>query len=83
MTCNFEKMDKQRTCDVTVSHVRVITVAMEMQQMLNILCVCVCILALVILEGNHILSVQYYIVMYNLSGCTIFFHIISQRHDCY
>ena len=40
-------------------------------------CVCVCILALVITIANRIFSIQLHIVTCGLSGCTIFFLIIS------
>jgi len=36
------------------------------------------ILVLVIHHADHIFSALHYIVTFDLSGCTIFFHIISQ-----
>jgi len=36
------------------------------------------ILVLVIQHADHIFSALQYIVIFHLSGCTIFFHIISQ-----
>ena len=35
----------------------------------------VCILALVIRHANHIISAPYYIVIFGLSGCTVFFSL--------
>jgi hypothetical protein len=46
-----------------------------------VLWVCVCILALVIRHRNLILSAPHYMPICGLSGCTLFFYIISQRHD--
>jgi len=41
----------------------------------------VCVLDLVVQHSNHIFHVLYYIAIWDLSGCTISFHIISYRHD--
>jgi hypothetical protein len=38
---------------------------------------CVCIIALVIRYENRIFCAPYYIVYCSLSGCTLYFHIIS------
>jgi hypothetical protein len=41
------------------------------------LCVCVCVLVSVIMHATRIFSVADYIVICDLTGFTIFFHIIS------
>ena len=40
---------------------------------------CVCILASVTQHANRIFSALYYTVICDLSGSTVFFHIISER----
>jgi hypothetical protein len=38
---------------------------------------CVCILAFIFQQANHIFSLPHYIVICDVSGCAIFFSIIS------
>jgi len=47
------------------------------QYILNIMSEWVCIFSLVIRQANRILSVPHFIAMYGLSGCIIFFSILS------
>jgi len=42
---------------------------------------CVCVLGIVVQHSNHIFHALYYIAFWDLSDCTIFFHIISYMHD--
>jgi hypothetical protein len=44
---------------------------------INIVSEYVCKFALVMWDANDLFSAQYYTVIFGLSGCTIFFHIIS------
>jgi len=48
-----------------------------MKQQLVDMSVCVSILVLVIRHANNIFSAPYYVVICGLSGCAVFFHIIS------
>jgi len=41
----------------------------------------VCVVGLVVRHSNHVFHALYYIAILDLSGCTIFFHFISYRHD--
>ena len=66
--------DRQCTYNVTLRRVRVTIVAVEMQKY-YILWVCVCILSYTARNAYAL----HYIVICVLSGCNIFFHIISQR----
>ena len=59
--------------NVTLRRVRIIIVAVEQQEVLHILSVCVCSLSYPAYKARA----PYYIVTCDLSGCTIFFHIIS------
>jgi hypothetical protein len=69
----INKQDRQCTCNVTSSFVRVTIVAVEKQYELHILSVCVCSLSYPACSAHA----PYYIVICGLSGCTIFSHIIS------
>jgi hypothetical protein len=43
---------------------------------------CVFIRALVIWHAKGIFSAPYYIALFDLSGCTVFFHIILEKARC-
>ena len=53
----------------------------HLKQVISIMSVCVCNLALFIRRANRKFSAHHYIVVCNLSGCTIFFSITSKRRD--
>jgi hypothetical protein len=60
--------------NVIVERVRVISVTVGKQKVLHILNVCVCSLNYPAFNARA----PYYIAICGLSGCTIFFHIITQ-----
>jgi len=72
------KQDRLSTDVVTISSIRVETVAVESNNY-EILCERVCILVLVIRHANRNFSVPYYIFTCGLPGCTTFFDIFSKR----
>jgi len=58
-----------------VRRVRLTTIFVQKQLVLNV--VCVCILALVNQYKNPTFSVPYYIVIFDLGGYAIFFYAVS------
>ena len=61
----------QCTYDLTLRCIRLTIVAMEKQYVLHILSVCLCSLRYPAYNAHAL-----YYVVYGLSGCAIFFHII-------
>jgi hypothetical protein len=69
------KQDGQYTCNITLRHIRVTTVAMEDQQVLNMTNMRL-YSRFVIWYANFLFCVLYHIVICGVSGSTICFHII-------
>jgi len=70
----YSVQDRHCTYNVALRSVRVTIVTVESLQVLHILSVCVCSLSYPACNAHE----PYFIVICGLSGCTIFFHIISQ-----
>ena len=71
----YLQQDRQGTYNVTLRRVRVTAVFVESNK--YSIRVCASTLAIVIRYANHIFSAPYYIFICGLSGCTIFFNIIT------
>jgi len=74
----IEEQDRQCTYNVTIRRVRVTIIAVENNVYL-LFWVCFCIIVNVARKAHE----PYYIVICGLYGCSIYFHIITWRHDSF
>jgi hypothetical protein len=77
---HIQEQDRQCMYNITLRHVHITFVAVAKQQVFNTE-VCICICSFVNRHTNHILYVQYYIVICGLSGCTLFFALSHKWHN--